>query len=67
MVGFKDENNIALVGAFQLRKENLILRANNHFLKEEDIKAFNGAKEDLNEVMNTSKLWVVKAFKMLVE
>lgn len=52
--------------AVQLRRENCLL-AQNHQLKEAAAQAFNDAKEALNEVTDTSKTWVVKAFEMLAE
>lgn len=51
----KDEKDTALVVVIQLRRENMLLRAKNHCLKEEVAKAFNDAKKDLNEVIGTSK------------
>ena len=63
----KDERNIAPLAAVQLRRENCLLRAQNHQLKEEAAQAFNSTKEALNEFIDTSRSRVVKAFEMLAE
>lgn len=63
----KAEKDTAVVVALQLRRENIILRAINHRMKEDTAEAFNDAKEALSEVIATSKYWVGKAFEMLAE
>lgn len=55
------------MAAVQLRRENILLRAQNHRLKDAATQAFNDAKEALNEVLDTSKSWAMKAFEMLAE
>lgn len=61
----KDKRDTTLVSVIQLRRENILIRAKNHLLEEEVAKAFNHTKEALNEVVDTSKTWEVKAFEML--
>lgn len=66
-MALKDERNTTLLTTVQLRRENSFLRAQNHQLKKEADEAFTFAKEALNEVIDTSMSWAVKAFKMLAE
>ena len=67
MLALTDEMNTALLMAVQLRGENSFLWAKNHELKKEGDEAFESVKGALNEVIDTSKSWAVKAFKMLAE
>ena len=53
--------------AVQLWRENYYLRVKNHELKQEVVETFEYAKGALHQVIDTSKYWVVKAFKMLAE
>ena len=50
-----------------IRRERILLRAKIDHLKEEAAKAFNAAKGALNEVIDTSNSWALKAFEMLAE
>ena len=63
----KTERNTAVLVVVQLRRENCLPRAHNNCLKEDAAQAFNDANEALNEVIDTSKTWVVKAFEMVAE
>ena len=66
-LGFTADRNAALLTKVKLRMENCFLRAKNHQLKEVVAQAFNSTKEVVNEVIDTTKSWVVKAFEMVVE
>ena len=44
-LALKANRNIALLAATRLRRENCLLRAQNHHMKEEVTQAFNDAKE----------------------
>lgn len=61
----KGERGTALVAAVQLRRDNLLLRAKNARLTREVEQAYNDAKEGLNQVIETSKDWALKAFEIL--
>ena len=66
-MALKAERNTALLATVQLRRENCLLRAQNHRLKEEAAHTFNDAKEALIEVIDISNTWDVQAFEMLAE
>lgn len=66
-LALKDERNSTLLAAAKLRRENRYLRAKNHALTMEAKAAFELAKEALNEVIDISRSWAVKAFEMLAE
>ena len=55
------------MASLQLRKENILLRAQHNHLKEEVVKAYTDANEALSEVINTSKSRAVKTFEMLAK
>ncbi|KMT15467.1 hypothetical protein BVRB_3g059700 [Beta vulgaris subsp. vulgaris] len=55
----RQERDVALVAAAELRIENRYLRGKSHMLKLELSATEEAAKEAMNEVINTSKAWAV--------